>query len=294
MIGAGDGVPAPEFDKAREHLERAIALGGPNTAWAYASLGDLYRNALGWRRNPAKAVEAYEKARELGDTTVLVSLARLIGSGDGVPRDFDTARNYLDEAVALGGPGLAWVYAALGDLYRDAEEENRDIGKAAAAYQGAADLGDTESMLKLARIYADGDGIPADFDRARALLEKVVAAADFNQITGWIRLGDLYRDAGNDRDPAAAVDAYRHAADLGDTTAMIRIARIVGTGDGVPADFDAARTLYERAIAASEANTAWAWTGLADLYAARPIRTATPPRRSPPIARRSSSATPAP
>ena len=37
-------------------------------------------------------------------------------------------------------------------------------------------LGDSEAMVLLAGLYASGDGVPADFERARSLLEGAIAA----------------------------------------------------------------------------------------------------------------------
>ena len=42
--------------------------------------------------------------------------------------------------------------------------------KAAEAYQQAADLGDAWAMVSLAQMLGQGNGVPADFDRAKALL----------------------------------------------------------------------------------------------------------------------------
>ena len=142
------------------------------------------------------------------------------------------------------------------------------MAKAADAYQHAVDLGDTASMIQLAVMLGAGDGVPVDFERAQNLLEKAIAAGDGNAVRAWASLGDLYRHGRcqPSRSWRRQADAYQHAADLGDTTAMIRLAIIVGAGDGVPVDFERAQSLLEKAIAAGGGNTGWAWASLGNLY----------------------------
>ena len=109
--------------------------------------------------------------------------------------------------------------------------------------------------------------MPVDFERAQTLLKKAIAAGDSNAGWAWSSLGDLYRTADEPhRDMAKAVDAYQHAVDLGDTASMIRLATIVGPGDGMPVDFERAQSLLEKAIAAGDGNAGWAWASLGDLY----------------------------
>ena len=266
MVGSGDGVPV-DFDRARKGLEQAIAIGGENAAVAWASLGDLYRNADKPLRDPAKAADAYQHAVDLGDAGSLVKLGRLCGSGDGVPADFRRAKGFFERAVAGGGDSAPTAWASLGDLYRNTDDAHRDPVKAADAYQHAADLGDAGSMIKLARVVGSGDGVPADFDRARQLLEKAVAAGGDTIVDAWLSLGDLYRNAdATHRDPGKAADAYRHAADLGNSGAMVKLARLIASGDGVPVNFDDARQTLERAIAVGDENAQLAWASLGDLY----------------------------
>ena len=266
MIGAGDGVTA-DLDRARAYLEQAIEL-GDDDAWAYISLGDLYRDAKGDQRDPERAIAAYEKAHELGNTDVLLVLARMVGAGDGVLPDFDRARGYVEDVIALGDDNLASAYAALGDLYRTAVDEHRDLANAVDAYQMAVDLGAVGPLIRLARMVSAGEGVSApDFERARLLLERAVAEDEGNAGWAYAALGDLYRDAAEDKhDPAKAVEAYQRAADLGEIGAMLRLARVFGRGEGVPVDFDRALVNLEKAIAFNGENTASAFSMLGDLY----------------------------
>ena len=142
------------------------------------------------------------------------------------------------------------------------------MAKAADAYQHAADLGDTVSMIRLAAIVGPGDGVPVDFERAQSLLQKAVAAGGSNAGVGLVEPRRPLPH-GRCRSIATwpqAADAYQHAADLGDMASMIRLAAIVGSGDGVPVDFERAKALLQKAIAAGGGNASWAWASLGDLY----------------------------
>src|SRR5258708_24881095 len=83
MLATGDGVPV-DFARAKGLLEQAVALGGDSATSAWSSLGDLYLYADAAHRDPAKAVEAYQRAIDLGDAGAMVGLARMLAAGDGV------------------------------------------------------------------------------------------------------------------------------------------------------------------------------------------------------------------
>ena len=263
MLAQGDGIPA-DYDRARTLLDQAVATGGEMPQWAWAGIGDLYRVAAPPYRDPAKAVEAYETAISLGNAGAMVSLARMLGTGDGVPVDFPRARQLLEDAIAAGVEKDGW--AALASLYAYSDDANRDLPKAAEAFQNAADRGDPWSMIGLAQMLAQGNGGPADYERARALLDQAIATGGGMPQWAWAGIGDLYRVAAPPyRDPAKAVEAYETAISLGNTGAMVSLARMLGTGDGVPVDFPRARQLLEDAIAGGVEKDGWA--ALASLYA---------------------------
>jgi TPR repeat protein len=267
IIGWGDGVPV-DFEGARRLLERAIARGATS---AWSTLAELYLEAGPEHRDVRQAINAYTNAANEGDTGAMIKLARVLGRGDdGVQADFNLAKSWLDKVIATANdPGtLAWAWATLGGLYDD-DAPHRDLSAAAAAYQNAADLGETGAMVALAELLAEGDGISVDFNRAEALLRQAIAVNDSNAVEAWAALGDLYRDV--DKRPhnlARAADAYKKAVELNSTSAMINLARIVGRGEGVDQDFPLAVDLLNRVIAEDESAAAWAWSTLGGLYRA--------------------------
>ena len=267
IVGWGKEVPV-NVGRAAAALEKAAAIDETEAPRAWSLLGDLYAEAAAPDHNPAKAVEAYQKAADLGDQRSMIEIAKIVGRGEGVPKDFGRAAAALEAVIAIGGDRATTAWANLGQLYERADPPNQDLVKAADAYGKAADLGDPWSMIALAQILAAGEALPADPKRARDLLQKAVAVGGESTSKAWATLGELYRDApapiGN---RSLAVDAYQHAVDAGDNRwSAISLARLVGNGDGVPADFDRAKNLLNRSISAGGDHVRYAWALFGQLY----------------------------
>lgn len=250
LYSKGKGVPK-DGRIAKELLLKVIAGGGSGNA--YVVLGDLYRDASGSEYDTQAAVSAYRKAIEFGNTEAMITLGRMFASGDGVATDFEAAKALFERAISAGGERDGW--ASLGTLYRDSASPHRDLAKAADALQRAADLGDPWSMMILARMSASGEGVAQDFDRAKDLFQSAIEVGA--QRDGWAGLATLYLEAdAPHRDEAKGIDALQHAAKFGDPWSMIILARRLGEGDGLPADFDRAKTLLEAASTAGQQTAA--------------------------------------
>lgn len=254
------GKEVPKDSELAKKLLMGVLATGPSGS-AYVALGHLYREKSGSDYDPQAAADAYRSAIDLGNTEAMITLGRMLASGDEIPADFEGARVLFENAIAAGAERDGW--ADLGALYRDADPPHRDLSKAADALQRASDLGDAWSMISLARMFAAGDGVVKDFDRANKLFEQAIAAGAARE--GWAGLGSLFRDSDPPhRDLGKAADALQHASDLGDPWSMIILARMLASGEGVPSDFDKARILLETAAATGQ--QAVASEGLGDLY----------------------------
>ncbi|HVZ13789.1 MAG TPA: hypothetical protein VG894_04950 [Bauldia sp.] len=254
LLGRGDGMPA---DPARAEmlLQQAIAAG--DTKLGNEALGDFYRFGTP-PRDPEKAVGAYQAAADAGDIGAVRKLAVLIGRGDGAAADPQRAETLLQQAIA--GGDKKWSNEALGDLYL-AQTSLKDASKAAAAYQAAADAGNTSAMRKLAALALAGNGIAADPGRAEALLQQAIAAGDNS---AWNALGDLYRASTPLADAAKAADAYQHAADAHSLTGARNLMTMLANGDGVPADPQRAEAIPNSVIASGDAKNGYEMLG--DFY----------------------------
>jgi len=264
MHRKGDGIPVDD-EAAEKYLKLAVSTGAALQGWS--ELGSLYADPNSTVFSKPKAADANKAASDLGDAWSSIALARMLGVGDGVPVDFAGAVTLLDSVAKDGGDAAGSAYLALGNLYLAAADGDRSPARAAEAYARAAELGETESMFRLAAMLSSGDGVPADFDRARALLEQAVAAGAEER--GWAALGTLYASANApDRNIDKAVDSYGRAADLGDPWSAISLAQILGMGDEVPPQFDRATQLLEQAATAEGDAKVAALTTLGDLYRA--------------------------
>ena len=268
MLRKGDGIPV-DYERARKLLESAIAAGDVQNG--AQSLGDLYRLADPPFRDPFKAAESYQRAVDAGSSSAMVSLGDMLRKGDGIQADYPTARKLFEAAIAAGN--VQNGAQSLGDLYRLADPPFRDPVKAEAAYQQAADAGNSWAMISLATMLRKGDGIPVDYERARKLLEEAIASGDIQN--GGQALGDLYRLSDPPfRDPVKALHAYGQAAEAGSTWGMIAEADMLRRGDGITVDYEKAKALLQAAIAAG--NARGGAESLGDLY-----RLAQPPFRDP-------------
>jgi TPR repeat protein len=151
--------------------------------------------------------------------------------------------------VAVGSAGDSPPFVSATDAYRAgiAELKAGDAEAALPALEYAAEHGVLGAQLKLARIYASGNGVSKDNGRAfyfyrqianqradispRSPVSKYVAEA-------FVALGKYYVDgipsAQVPDDPVRAVNLFRHAASyFGDADAQYQLARLYLDGDGV-------------------------------------------------------------
>lgn len=256
MLGNGDGVPA-NLARAETLLRQAAKLGGDPAPSAYLLLGDLFR---GPGKNPLKAIEAYRAAVDLGSGGAMLKLATMLRAGEGVPADFAAAQVLLRQAIDAGQE--RWGWAALAALAADPKNPFRNMHEAAAAYAKAAELGDTWSMITLAEMLSSGDSIPADYAEAIALLTTASELGGDSAQAAYAALGNVYRNSPAPyQNLAKAAEAYAKAADLGDAAAMLTLARMYRTGQGIAVDHAAAKRYLEMAVKAGSALAGWAELG---------------------------------
>jgi TPR repeat protein len=159
MLFKGEGTSA-DAERAISLLTEASLAGleGP----AFYSLGSYYRS-IG---ELPKALEAYERASEVGEPWAMVDLADMLLRGVGTAPDPDRAIALLQGAAAGGLLGPS--YLAMGQYFRS----QREPAKALLAFERASDAGETEATQMLADMLYAGEGTSPDPDRAEALLEK--------------------------------------------------------------------------------------------------------------------------
>jgi TPR repeat protein len=152
----GNGAPVDGGEAVR-WLERGATAGGKTGAVAAGWLGVIHERGIAVRKNGGTAVRWYTRGAELGGGASAQNLAEMYLAGKLVSKDEQL--------------GLKW-YA-----------------RAAALYEVEAAAGDISAAYQAARIYDRRLGVPADRDRAIALLERATSGghADATQLLTDIR-----------------------------------------------------------------------------------------------------------
>src|SRR5437016_1221513 len=131
--------------------------------------------------------------------------------------------SYIDDLVARAKSLL------------DQNSSSRDPATAAAMLEETVKAHDPAGTALLVQILATGDGpVAADPARARDLVQAAIAEGGGASL--YVVLGDLFRAKTPIHDPGKAVAAYEQAVKAGNLDAMIKLAKILGTGDEVSAD----------------------------------------------------------
>jgi TPR repeat protein len=150
--------------------------------------------------------------------------------------------------VAVGSAGDAPPFVSATDAYRAgiAELKAGDTDSALPALEYAAEHGVLGAQLKLARIYASGNGVSKDNGRAFYFYRQIAnQRADISPLSpvskyvaeAFVALGKYYVDgisAQVPEDPVRAANLFRHAASyFGDADAQYQLARLYLDGEGV-------------------------------------------------------------
>lgn len=122
-----------------------------------------------------------------------------------------------------------------------------DVKSAVPALEYASDRGVLGAQLKLARLYATGNGVKRDDAKAFALYRQIAnqradiaSSSPIAKYVGeaFVSLGEYYREgvraAGLAANPAQAADLFRHAASyFGNAEAQYALGRLYLEGEGV-------------------------------------------------------------
>ncbi len=196
-------------------FELYTSLASDSNADAMTSLGFMYQNAQGCKKDDIKALEYYEKAAELKQPYALFNLAILYMNGlGGVEHDQFRAHELHMEAATRDVPPA---------MYEVALMLERGLGcvanysEAAFWYEEGAKRGHLESFNNLGVLYKDGHGVELNEARCFLCFSK---AADGGLAEGLYNLGQLYDQGfGCERDHDKALDYCRKAAYKGHSKA---------------------------------------------------------------------------
>src|ERR1019366_1427359 len=95
---------------------------------AMTLLGELYANALGVKRDYARAADWYKRAADGGDREAMFALAMMRLEGRGAPANREDAVKLLASSAKLGNPKAAYNLAL---LYLDGQTLPQDVKSSA-------------------------------------------------------------------------------------------------------------------------------------------------------------------
>jgi uncharacterized protein len=159
------------------------------------------------------------------------------------------ATGLLAVPFAVGGADNTPPFVSATEAYHAGitDLKSGETDQALPALEYAAESGVLGAQLKLARIYATGNGVKKDDAKAFYFYRQIAnQRADISPVSpvskyvaeSFVALGDYYLkgipSAGLLQDPSRAANLYRHAASyFGDADAQYALARLYLDGDGV-------------------------------------------------------------
>ncbi|KAA2233434.1 SEL1-like repeat protein [Salinarimonas soli] len=233
------GPPAPDADTAYGAYQRGLFLTAfkeasarleklPNDAAAMTLIGELHRQGLGLREDPARAAEWFRLAAGLGDPNAMFSLGIMSLTGRGQERSPEHAREWLEQAAERGHAAASYNLA----LLLLPSDEPADLKRAVALLRRAAEAEVADAQHALGVLYAKGRGVEPD--KAEALRLFTRAAAN-GSVAGEVeRAIALFNGDGAPASEPEAARLFRRAAFRGNAIAQNRLARLYVAGRGVP------------------------------------------------------------
>jgi enhanced entry protein EnhC len=206
---------------------------------AQLKLAYMLDEGLGGTMDAQLAMNWYNLSAEQGQNVAQYLLGRQyqLGEIDGMP-NYALAKqwyaraesNYAPAAVALG-----FVYDTVEDNYQQAQ----------TSYDIAAQQHDPVGQYNLGLVYEEGKGQPVDQEKAVSLY---LQAAEMGHSQSMVRLAGLYFNGeGVKKDPQQALDWYKKAAEKGDREAYYQLGLLTEVGVATKIDFATALKYYEDA-----------------------------------------------
>ena len=188
-------------------------------ASARSSRRALYQlgRAYAANRQMAEAAAAFRQAADKGNSSAMVELGVMLGTGNGVATDTGQARALFEKAAEAGNPrGVTNLAALTGGTPTNAVKARELLMKAADS--------NPEAQYQLGLMLADGSGGPKDDAGARALFEK---AAALGHVGAMVHAGAFAQiGRGGPQNTSVAKAHFARAAALGNEEAKDRLKRI--------------------------------------------------------------------
>ena len=153
---------------------------------------------------------------------------------------------------------------ALGTLYANGLEVERDLKKSVEWYKKAAKQGNIDAMLRLSTMYKNGEGVSKNREKS---LEYLSLAGEEEAISSQRSMGyNYFRGRGVKKDLKKAFVLTQKAAQRGDDYSMMLLGYMYSKGEGVNKNETLAVKWYLKAAELGEKNAAY-YLGRAYEYA---------------------------
>lgn len=174
LYARGVGVPGKDEELANEWFRKAADNGHPIAAY---EVGRAHLYGEGAEEDPDRAYSYMKAATEAGHEEARYLLAGMVSSGIGVEADRRKALEMYKE-LALDGHPEANVYVGVSYFNGEPGIYERDEAEARNWFKRAAELGDVNGMVFLARSYANTRKLPRDYVKAYYWFTKAAQRGD--------------------------------------------------------------------------------------------------------------------
>jgi TPR repeat protein len=155
----------PEELRARLEIERACLSGEPGEP-CYEAGRSFYFGRNAFPHDAARAVGAYQRGCNLGDSRACNNLGDALAYGEGVERDLSRSAAMFDRACHLGED---LGCANSGHMFERGQGVVRDLARARSLYRSACAGGEIYGCLHVEMLAAEDAGrVPRDPERALA------------------------------------------------------------------------------------------------------------------------------
>jgi TPR repeat protein len=165
---AGCGEPTPQAPPVKVDLSSLVSQAESGDPKAQAALGRAYMEGNGTPRSYQKAAEWLGRAADQTNVESMVHLAMLHQVGQGVPQSDAKALYWFQRACDFSNAVAAY---SLGSIYANGRGVPQNSTTAARYYRTAADWGDPEAQYNMAQRYELGRGVQTNLLEALVCYE---------------------------------------------------------------------------------------------------------------------------
>lgn len=214
-----------DYPQSVTWLKRSADQGFPG---GYYGLGKAYEFGYGVHRDYAQAMRLYLQATAIPEAETRIG--DLYAYGQGVPKDDAQAESWYRKAAQSGS---IEAQVLLGFRYEQGVTVKQDLAQALQWYRKAADVGDPTAEYLVGKIY-ERAGALQDYKQAATWYQR---ASQQGVADAQLALGLLYASGeGIPADANKAVQQFQMAANQGQSRAQCQLAQSFAEGRGVPVD----------------------------------------------------------